>query len=36
MQTPHNTIEHTHANTLARALEHQVPRGDTNGEVADH
>ena len=30
---PHNTIGHTHAKILVNALERQVSRGDTYGEL---
>ena len=32
----HNTIEHTHTKILVRALERQVSRDDTYGEVVNH
>ena len=35
MHTPRYTIEHTHAKISVRALEHQVPQGDTGGQVVD-
>jgi hypothetical protein len=34
--TPHNTIERPHAKVLVSAIENQVLRGDTSGEVVDH
>ena len=33
MHTPPSTFEHTHVKTLANALDCEVSRGDTNGEV---
>ena len=36
MHPPHNIIEITHSKILVSALQHQVSRGDTYSEVADH
>ena len=33
---PHNTLEHIHAKILVSALELQVSRVDTYGEVVNH
>lgn len=34
--TPHNNIEHAHAKILVSALEHQMSRGEHNGEIVGH